>query len=388
MKKIKALFAIAFIAFGSMMFTGMLTTVSPEVADNFYQVTLIVGVLGLMASATLKNGIALTAFNVTDLTTALGAYCRKYKDIIISQMLMPEDVYDYFTVADGVKDELALPNIDAGDLVQPMDYVNFDATANAFTMGARILKVRDWKVDLLLYPKDLEKTYYGLLNKPGSDPLQLSIEAFIMQKVIAKIKENIRMNATYQGIYDAGGTGPGDIVNGFAYMLAVAADDGDIDPVVTGAITSSNVVDKLLLVYDNLGEPYKNVATQMFVNSQIFDWYCRKASPLLNAQLVAPGDLTLFNQPRINRVPLVGTNATIIREPGLGSIQTVFVTTKDNMYYGVDSMSDTETIRVQEFNRSLKLMVDGKLGLQFAELRSAAQGNIPLSVNDQLMVVA
>lgn len=380
---VKGFGAFAFIVLMSLMFVGSYAVTHPDAQIGIVHL-IVTAVLIFAASLFLKpqTGILQTAFSTTELVAMLGDYCRKFRDVIISELLLPLDLYEDFTVMDDIKDEMALPNATIADLIQPMDYVNFDATGNAISFGSRMLKVRDWKIDLLLYPKALEKTYLGLMNKKGSDPLQLPLESFIMQKIVAKAKENLRLQSIYQGVYDAAGSTPIDVMDGLLIKLAIEADNGNIDPVVTGAITANNVVDKLLLVYDNLGDPYKQVPIDCPVNSQIFDWYVRKFTPVVNGSLATVTGPSSVAQ--MNRIQLTGTNCVLKREPGLGTSQAIIMTQKENKFYGTDSVQDIETIRVQEFNRSIKIMIDGKSGVEFGELRADADGNIPLSVNDQL----
>lgn len=310
----------------------------------------------------------MSALKIDALVAALGDYCREHRDIMISEALLDEDFQNNFEVMDDVTDELPLPNLSITDLIKPADPVNFTPTSNALEFGARSLKVRGVKVDLLLIPQILEKTWLGKMKK-ASDPMELPFEQFIMNYISSKIKENLRLQAIYRGTYNAAGVTPIDTMDGFLKLVSDEITAGKIAPIVTGPITFDNTIDSLEATYDGLGEVYKASETEMKVNTQIFDWYGRKYRSLYNGSPVYTGI-------KRDRVQLDGTNCTLVREPGLGASQRVICTPKENMVLGVDTLGDFN-IDVQKFNRSIKILIDLKAGVQLKEVHARA-----LAVND------
>ena len=309
------------------------------------------------------GSVAFTAISITQLTAALGAYYRANKQILTTEMLLGSNIQQRYEVMDGVKDEMPLPFLEVADLVKPANDLEFQPTVNALKFDARILKVRNWKVDLLIVPNALEKTWLGQYYQKGSANYKLPFEQFVMNYIIAKINENLRLQSTFRGVYNATGSTPLDVFNGWLKLIADEITKGTITPVVTGVITQANVVDKLLSVYDGLGEAYKGVPTEMPVNATIFDWYTRKFAPVLNTSLVATDSAASMKRALLNEFPLSGTNCVLQREPGLGTSQRVHVTTKENRVYGCDSIGEENNIRAQEFERTIKLMVDAKSGV-------------------------
>lgn len=376
MKKNSNLFFL--VATFLMIAAFMAAMISGATGLPFYGTMGVLTVAGLIETPN-AQGSLMAAINITELATKLGAYFRKNSPVLISEMLLGLDIDDRFEIMDDISDELPLPNMTISDLVKPANDLVFEPTDNAISAGARILKVRPWKVDLLLVPTVLEKTWLGSLKKKGSDPLKPMIfEDFIFNYIVKKIHENIRLKALYKGVYNAAGNTPDAIMDGIITKLAAEIAANKINPVVTGAITANNVVDKILLTYDALGEAYKSVPTIMPVSPNIFDWYSRKFMPVVNASLVATDAAAGLTTPLLNRMPVTGTNAILLREPGLAGSQRLMCTPADNFVYGTDSLSDSNNIRIQEFERTLKLMIDGKSGVEFKEIHSRA-----LSVNDQ-----
>jgi hypothetical protein len=310
----------------------------------------------------------MSAIDISKLTDTLGAHCQEHRDELVTEILLDESLDAKFEVMDEITDELPLPNLEVGDLIKPADPVNFTPTSNALKFGAEVLKVRGIKADLLLIPQVLEKTWLGKL-KSAKNPLELPFEAFIMTYIGQKVKENLHLQGLFKGEYDAAGTTPIDTLDGFLKLVADAITASKITPIVTGVITKTNVIDKLELVYDGLGDAYKAIPTQMKVAPTIYDWYNRAYRTTFG------GNNNYNGMP--GKVFLDGTNCELVREPGMSGSQRVMASVKENFVYGCDTSSGFN-LDIQKFNRSIKLLIDFKAGVQFKQYSSKA-----LAVNDQ-----
>lgn len=333
---------------------------------------LVVGILALLAFLPMPQGVLRTSLDITALNTTLGAYFRKSKTELLTRALMGMDIDDRITVWDDCKDEVPIPRLFTDDLVKPANDTTFAASTNALDFSARILKVRRWKVDLLLIPGALEKSWLGAYKKKGSDAYDMPFEEYVMREIITRVNENIRMKALFGGTYNAAGTAPVDIMDGLKKIIADEITATTITPVVTGALTSANVVDNVYLTYDDLDEAVKAMSTQMLMSPSVFDMFVRKWRSLYGSNNNYGG----INQ---NEFQLDGTNCMLKREPGLGTSQRLITTTKSNIIYGVDSLGEENDIKSQVFERSIKLMIDAKSGVNFADI-----GDGYLAVNDQV----
>lgn len=326
------------------------------------------------------KGVLYSSVKLDDLNTSLGEYCRENKDIMISELVSDPRIEERFEVMDDIKDELPLPNMTiSNDFVKPGDPLNFTPVADVVSYDARILKVRDCKVDLEIIPAQYEKTYLGKYKKQGSNNTDIPFEQYLFQQIILKARRAMHLLAIYKGIYNAAGVTTASTLTGFLKLVADEITATKISPIVTGAITDANVIAKLLLVYDGLGDEYKEEGVQMKVNSQIFDWVYRKFNPITNPTLVATANLADAEAARVNYLTLPGANAILVRESGLGASQRVIATPKQNMVFGCDSLSDSANIETQRFDRKIKVMIDWKAGVQFKEIHARA-----LAVNDQV----
>jgi len=312
------------------------------------------------------------AIDFTDLASSLGAYYRQNDDGIMSQLMLGMDIEDRITVLDGVKDQQPLIHSVTGNLVKPGgDPTSFSATANAFDMQPRILQVRPWKIDLTFYPQLMERQWLGYLKSNGSDPTEMPFAEFFFEEITKKANENIRLAALFGGSYNASGTAPADIFDGYLEIIADEITATNITPVTTGVVSQATVIGDVEDTYDNLHEAAKGVPGQILVSPELFTWYVRqyRADHGGNANYTGAAQ---------NEVMLDGTQWTIKSEAGLGSSQRIIATTVENLVYGVDTAGEENSIRVEQNRRAIDVMVDAKAGVQFRDISTRA-----LSVNDQ-----
>jgi hypothetical protein len=337
-------------------------------------------VIGVITGIVQPAGTMATAISTTGIVAALGAFFRANKDIIISDLYIGMDIADRFTIQEGVADELPLPKITMGNIVQPGNDSTFNPTANGINVGARILKTRNWKVDLTINPRALVKTWLGFTKQPGTRQSKIPLEQFMLEEIKKQIQHELRMSSLYRGVFNGAGTGAIDVCNGLLRLVADEITAGNLTPIVTGAITSTNVVDRILQVYDAMDEAWKNAEDgQITVSSTIFDWYVRRLNPLFTANLVATNEGGAIQRRRINEVQLEGTNYMLKREPGMGTSQRIICTLKKNQHIGIDTMNDYNNFDFQVFNRDIKVLVDGTIGVQLAQADNRA-----IRVNDQV----
>lgn len=325
------------------------------------------------------------SLNLTALTNNLGAYCRENNNELFTDMLLDLDgglSRAGITVIDDVKDEYVLPNLTVGDVIRPGDYENFSPRANALAFGSRTLKVRPAKADLMIYPQEFEKTWLAH-NRVGrrtfKDWTDVPFYEFITNQVLKTIKKEVR-NATFRGVYNAGGTSWIDTTDGLLTIVSNAATAGQITEVVTGAVTSSNVLDSVEKVVRGLGDAYADEPGVCLVSRTIFDWYISIKEADAGRSLMINELSGGSNGAGQGEVYVRGTNIKLVKEPALGSSQRIIVHTMGNLYAGTDTMSEINQIEFQRFNRGIKMLVDFKWGLNYSLVNTVHK---PVSVNDQ-----
>jgi len=316
----------------------------------------------------------LSAIDTTELAAALGDYYRENRDIMVTKLLLDPSLADKFTIYDNLTDELAMPNLAVSNIIKPGIVKTFAATEDSLAFGARILKVRDIKYDLFVVPTELHKQWLGYKRtgrrSDGSvDPWEMPFEEFILNYIMTSARNQLYMNAIWNGTYNAAGTTPASTMTGLATLVTSLIADTDIVPVsTTEDPTASNIITQVEAVYDGLDEAYKAQPTQMFVNPTLFQYYVRKYR-------LDFGGNTDYAGMKAGRVNIDGTMCELVSEPGLGASKRIIAGPKANFAYGCDTQA-TATIDIQKFDRGLKILGDFKAGVQFAQLTGA------LSVNE------
>lgn len=329
--------------------------------------------IAVLSAFTKREELAMfTAIDTTELTSVLGDYYRENRDIMISKLLLDPSMSDKFAVYDNVTDELALPNLAINDIIKPGVVKTFAATASALDFGARILKVRDIKYDLMIVPTDLHKKWlaYNRMNRrtEGShDPFEIPFEEYILNYIMGSAREQLYLKGIFNGTYNAAGTTPAATMTGFATLVTDLITATTITPVSIANPTSTNIIDVVEAVYDGLDEAYKNVPTQMFANPTLFNYYVRKYRLDYGANQDYEGM-------KNGRVMIDGTSCELVREAGLGASNRLICGPKDNFIYGCDTAS-TATMDIQKFDRGLKILGDFKAGVQFAQVTGALSVN-------------
>lgn len=324
------------------------------------------------------------SIDLTALNSNLGAYCRENKDQIFADMLLGlEDALSKtgITVLDNIKDELVLPNVMVGDLVRPGDYENFNAGSNKIKFNNRKLKVRPFKADLLIYPQQFEASWLTHIRKSKGTYTadNFPFYEFLMNKIVQKIQRELRF-AVFQGVYNGSGSGWADICDGLLKKIADDVIAGNIIEVNTGVVTASNVLQCIEDTVRAMGVDYKDQPGKCIVSPTLFEWYISisedKAGRSVGFNELSGGT----NAPGQKGIFVRGTNIELVQEPAMGSSQRIIATTADNLFVGTDTVDEFNSIRAQEFERSIKLMIDGKIGTDYALANNTYK---PISVNDQ-----
>lgn len=312
------------------------------------------------------------AIDFTNLAASLGAYSRDNAEEIMSELMLGMNIEDRITVLDDVNDELPLIKMITGDLVKPGgDPTTFSATANALTPDPRMLKVRPWKIDLTFYPQLLERQYNAFLRGQKITPQELPFAEFFFAEVAKKANENLRLGSLFSGVYNASGTTPADVCDGYLKIIADEITATNITPVATGVVSSTTILDDVDDVIAGLHEAAQAEGGQVLVSPTLFKWYVHK----YRADFGANANYTGMAK---DMVEIDGTSFVLKREPGLAGSQRIIATINDNMYYGVGHEGIDGNIIIEREKRGINVMVDAKAGPQFYSIGTRA-----LAVNDQ-----
>jgi hypothetical protein len=315
------------------------------------------------------------AIDLTKMNAVLGEKCQDpdVKTDILTGMMYNPAIENRITVIEDAIDEIPLPNATIDDPLSPLKdpaIVNYKGDVVKF--GAEVLKVKDCIVAVKVIPWKLRATYLGLLNRENlkrkqnrQDPFYLTFEDFILNKLKEKAAEKLYMKALFKGVRDEDGDSADDLFDGFNQKIADKITAMDLTPVSTGAFTSTNTYDKILMMYDAFGEEYKGGQINFHAPPQIFDWMQRLMNPLTNISTFLPrSQQELMGEGLMNAMPLPGINAIMFREPAMQGSGRVIATVPENLFLGFHNNIDDVVFRVQEEDLSLKFLFVFKAGTE------------------------
>ncbi len=305
------------------------------------------------------------AINIEELNAKLGDYNRENKVDLFRKALLTEDYVGTYDVLADVDDEVPLPSMKVNDIIKAGS-TTFSPTNDAFDIDARILKVKHLATHLRIDPYKYFQSWMAHLLSLKMDPEQFPLEAFIMDALIDKIKEEFRLMHLYKGT---------TLIPGYLKLIETAITDGDLSVadgsvVETGAIDQTNVIDKLELIYDNLDPVLKMKETIMRVNPTMFMQYRRAYRGEFGANQNYGG----MKQEEY----LDGTMCKIVPEIGMAGSQRVSLTEAKNYKIGVKNLADMATPRTQIQHYNIDIMVDYRIGVNFGYVKDRC-----LVVNDQ-----
>lgn len=303
----------------------------------------------------------MASVNISALNSALGSYARQNKVDIFSKILN-ESTSQYFTPITGAIDELPLAKLVTGSILKPYSSGGgFTATDNALTFGARILNARRISADVEIVPLDLYNSWLGqLAGAPPSSPFDIPFEQFIMDAISRQAIADLE-TAVWTGTYNASGTTAAATMQGVEQLVKAAITSTEIpgsNVTSYAAITSSNALDQMKLIKSVIAPAYRNKPMYAFVSVDIYDKY-------MDDYQATVGPI-VYNK-EYNQMFIEGTQTQIVAIPALTGINRIIVTPKDNLVFGYDIEGGASNIVTQEFNRTIKVMMDFRAGVQFRD---------------------
>ncbi|WP_299755269.1 hypothetical protein [uncultured Pontibacter sp.] len=295
-------------------------------------------------------------------------YAKKYKSQLLALALLDQNVFADFNVLPGIKDEFVLTTLRMGNVVKP--YTKNWNPSTGGELEPRTLKVHLGKVELEEEPLKYRTTYLGFLMKAGVNEKDHPFEKFFTEEVMRKMKSEINLETTFNGVRNAAGNSAKDLANGFLKIIEDEITALKVTPIVTGVIDNSNAVAKLKGMYKGLPKQYREVMMNIYCSYEDYDAYCENYQTKNGA---------LPYNTQYEHVYLEGSNrrAKLVPKAGFGDSRRIIMTPLENMCIGVDLASDQEKIGINNADVwVVKFYAAFAYGLQIAQLDA-------LFVNDQ-----
>ena len=297
-------------------------------------------------------------------------YTEDFKEELLGvALLTSKELTDNFTLVTGIKDKFTVTSLQFQKLLKPYAKA-WNPASNKAQLIPRTLRVELAQVELEEEPLAYRKTYLGAMMQRGVNPNDHPFERYFLDGIMKKISDDICLDVAFNGVRDASGTDPQDVVDGFYKILddAITANEistakGNLIP--TGTIDDTNAVDKLKAFYRAIPKAYQMVMTNLYVPYDVYEAYCDHYQAINGA---LPYNNTF------DHVYLEGSQGRckLTRMAGMTDPNRIFLTQKENAYYGVDLEGDQDRI---EITKGINPKVLGffscfALGFQFAVIES------------------
>lgn len=292
------------------------------------------------------------AVDLSALPAKLGTYAlANYKQILTKILQDDLRFLKYFGNTIPTNDELPLLELVMTSLLQPGGKDTFNAK-KAGDFKARIGKVRPCKADVTWTPtviKAMWQSYIGQIDGGKIDPSKIPFEAYLIAKVISKVKNELHMSAVFKGVLNSSGTAPADTMNGLVTLIANADLPSDNIADAPDPFDASNVGDQLKAVLELVDDTYYDMPMVCLVAPKVARFY--------NEWYKTTTGATPYNT-EYKKTFLEGTMIEIVSEPGLSGTDHVIITPSENLFWLVDDSANMERVIVEKEKRNIHVMMD------------------------------
>lgn len=301
---------------------------------------------------------------ITDLVTEFGAY---YKDAGQNEKSLRETLYrgaetanEFLTIpTDNTKEDFG--NASLSRVLQPFQKA-FTALGD-LTVAPVSIDLFKIKVDLTVYPDDIDKSWLGFLAKlPEQDRAKWPLVRYIMEKHLVQRKdEDHELNEIYAGVYAAPTPGTpgsaGTAMHGIKKKIIDAIADGLITPFVLGAVPT-DVEDFCTYVEEFVAAiPHK-------FRSRLKKVYMSEDNALKFKQGKRKKYNTYYGQEDLMSVADY-PNIKVVGLPSMGTSNKLWTTLEENKIRLVKKAALGSTFRIESQKREVAVLTDWWEGVGF-----------------------
>ena len=303
--------------------------------------------------------------NASEIVTAYGAYYEKSpanKDRILAQLSQGIITPSYCTPIKTDDTVFKLSEITTGNLVQGFQKGWTPKGDPKFTPNE--LRLYHLKVDIDLFPDDLQATWLGFLATgkvaKKDEPLIKFLIEHTEQGIIAKINSDMELMEYGKGVYVAPTTNvagvTGNSMNGFIKQLQDGVDDDTINSINIQPLAKDQIFDQIELFTDGISDQYQGVKMNIFMSLKRYKEYHRDKR--------AQGFYTISSDAQVkNNVDF--TPQDVVYLPCLNGTDVVFATPKANMLHLTKNENNKSNIKIEEYRRTVSFIADWWEGVGF-----------------------
>lgn len=248
---------------------------------------------------------------------------------IFTQKVNEADFMQDFEFMRDVKNPQVLPKMKIVGGPRPYR-AQKDVSGNGVEFSDRILRVEQSKWDFPAIDVEVFRNkYLAKVKNKEFDPSVVKFSSFVAAEMVKNYLSKVNNEAVYLGVYNASGTTTASIATGFGTIIANEITASNLVPIVTGAITATNAVEKFETMYENLPSYAKNDDLIIHCSHTSFEKYRKDYRAKFNFQ---------FDKNEMGEYVLDGTKAVLRPRSWMGNSERLIVVPKDekNLHFGVD----------------------------------------------------
>lgn len=336
---------------------------------------------------------------------AIKGYAGKHSPVMIAQMLNGLDIANDVKVHRNIKTKLNLTKLEVSNGFRPLNTSVEDGTKPGRKYTGRVLEPKGGMKIFEVIPEELRDTWMGEMLDPNAKDVPFA--QWVWEQEFAKLADEINENI-YLSVYKADAasfdgavayavgafvnyketiyrcvtittagqtpeTHPAkwtnvnnlSVCDGPGTLIAQMITAGDIVPVATGAITNTNAVEKMRLVWKSAPVAVRKRKLVMYVGPDVFEKYKEDYDTRYGKGNGINSDIEDMD---VIYLKGTGKKCEIRMATWMNTSQRIILTFLDNFLMGTNQLSDMNTIgKTVETLHGFKAICKFLLGFEFAD---------------------
>jgi hypothetical protein len=223
------------------------------------------------------------------------------------------------------------------------------------------IRLRQIKIDLDLFPHDIEDSWLGFLGGDSSrDLTSWPIVRWLMEEyIVNQVQEEKELDAIYKGVYNPAGTTPSDTMDGIKQQLLKGVNADYPINVIDGIGEFSEDT-----IFDQL-EEYDEKISELYQGKPLVHYVAQKWVRKFQQAKRANGYYFIDGPNKID-ASIDFTAHVVVGLPSMNGTNDIFTTFKDNLIHVTKRDFSLANFDMQKFDRQVKLLLDWWEAVGFA----------------------
>ena len=274
--------------------------------------------------------------------SAVKAYVGTYEKQLFSTLRNSLTILNDIDLRIGVKNQLNLTKLTVKNGIRAYRQA-FDASTDDLHFSGQTLSVKLLKRDMFISPLEFRDTHMSEYMKQGVNGDDIPFAEYISTEISKKIGQEVNDNAYFAKEGD--GSSAEKCFDGFGTIIEkaitseTAVKGSGLEPVATGAITTSNAVEKFEIMLEAMPSAYIDSGFNLYCSTDLWRKY-QKDYRERYGKYTGPDDQGLFYlDSALDKVQIKPCS-------WMKKSQRIIATPKENLLAGVDGMGDMDKMSV------------------------------------------